>query len=414
MLKKGYLKPRLTIETIGKRNFWYGIFLWFLASNILCLGSNFLREIMRLTAWGYDGDLFMRSAENFNKFDLFFSFLSTTLAFGLTIYFWNSQIKYRKKRHHIRYASYVAIMYLFLPLTIITRFGTTLYFILYNMESEESSLALMDNFGYMFLLIPIYIFFNFWNSTVFVFRTRYWVLISAFIIVLSSLLFDKYLTVDKEIANSIYYKKYSVERNFVDSQSEIAKSYGIEFSPEAIKALKKRHAKPTFYLVNKSKEAFNTKEKVSLEFLFLEKILIHNLHYSQRYYNTRMYPVEKYGELNWHFAIPEQVYYQILQYDDTDCIELKLLFDILSEQISLFNINNSDLWFLELENMSNYESNRLFYGRNLYRSTETVLSRLVQVRNMLYANEKYIEYRKLLPEIEFKESRRQKWIEIEL
>ena len=156
----------------------------------------------------------------------------------------------------------------------------------------------------MFLLIPIYIFFNFWNSTIFVFRTKFWVLISAVIIVISSLLFNQFLTVDKEIANSIYYKKYSVERSFVDSQSEIAKSYGIEFSTEAIQALKKRHAKSTHYLINKSKEAFNTKEKVALEFLFLENILIHNLNGNQRIHSTRAYPVEKYGELNWHFALP--------------------------------------------------------------------------------------------------------------
>ena len=121
MLKKGYLKPKLTIELIGKQYFWYGIVLWFLASNIICLGSNFLREIMRLMVWKYNGDLFMRSTENFNKFDLFFSFLSTTLAFGLTIYFWNSKINHRKKRQFIRYAKYVSIMYLFLILTIILR-----------------------------------------------------------------------------------------------------------------------------------------------------------------------------------------------------------------------------------------------------------------------------------------------------
>ena len=412
MLKKGYLKPRLTIKAIGKRNFWYGILLWFLASNILCLGSNFIREIMRLTAWSYDGDLFIRSAENFNKFDLFFSFLSTTLAFGLTVYFWNSQIKYRKKRHFIRYASSVAIMYLFLPLTIITRFGINLNFILYNFESEEKSLALMNNFWIIFILIPIYLFFNFWNSTVFVFRTRYWVIISAVIIVISSLLFDKFLSIDKEIANSIYYKRYSVERSYVDSQSEIAKTFGIEFSSEAVNALKKRNSKATLYLLNKTKETFDTKEKVALEFLFMEKVLIHNLNRNDRYYNTRRYPVEIYGERNWSFAMPEHIYYQIMLYDNPDCIEVQLLFDILSEQISLFNIK--DFYDFDFENVSDYERNHFFFGRNLYHSTETILSRLVQVRNKLYANEKYIEYRKLLPELEFEESRRQKWIEIEL
>lgn len=412
MLKRGYLKPKLTVETIGKRNFWYGILLWFLASNIICLGSNFLREIMRLTSWGYEGDLFMRSAENFNKFDLFFSFLSTTLAFGLTIYFWNSQIKYRKKKHHIRYASYVAIMYLFLPLTIITRFGTNLYFILYPFEGEEESLALMDNFWLIFLLVPIYLFFNFWNSTKFIFRTKFWVLVSAIIIIATSLLFDKFLSIDKEIANSIYYRKYSVERNFVDKQSEIAKIFGIEFSSETLKNLKKRNANSTFYLLNKTKEVFNTKEKVSLEFLFLEKIFIHNLHVHQRYYNLRRYPVEIYGEKNWSFAMPEQIYYQIILYDNPDNIEVKLLFDILSEQISLFNI--PDFEEFNFETASDYERNHFFYGRNLYYSTETILSRLVQVRNKLYSNEKYSEYRKLLPELQFKEIRRQKWIELEL
>ncbi len=412
MLKKGYLKPTLTIDTIGKRNFWYGILLWFLASNIICLGSNVLRETLRLTSWSYDGDLFMRSVENFNKFDLFFSFLSTTIAFGLTIFFWNSQIKYRKKRHIIRYASFVAIMYIFLPLAIINRFSTILWLVLYPMESEESSLALMDNFGYMFLLIPIYLFFNFWNSTVFVFRTRYWVLISAVIIVISSLLFDRFLTVDKEIANSIYYRKYSIERSFVESQSEIAKSYGVEFSSEAIKALKKREAKSTYYLINKTKEAFNTKERVTLEYLFLEKIIIHNMYYNQMYYWTRLYPVEEYGELNWSYALPEQIYYQIKLYDDPNCIEVQLLFDILSQQISLFNVPDYDKF--EYESASSFERRSFYFGRNLISSTETILSRLVQVRDKLYSNEKYSMYRTLLPELEFKEKRYQKWVELEL
>src|SRR5690606_30189748 len=136
------------------------------------------------------------------------------------------------------------------------------------------------------------------------------------------------------------------------------------------------------------KQAFQTDNIVPLDTLVLEKIVIHNMNRHGLYFYGRHQ--DKDG--NWPYALPENIYKQILKHD-IDSIETELLFKILSEQISLFNAPriNWDEW----EKYNDYEREKSNFRRNLMYSTETIQSRLIQVVDKLKSDKRYDKFHHL-------------------
>jgi len=173
MLEKGFLKPRLTYKHLDKNKLLVGILFWFISSIILYIGINYYRELLRASTWSPDRDMFIISDSDFSKMDLFYAFFSVIVSFGLISIFWVYNIDYRKKRYKIRYAASITIMYLFLVLAIIHRFGTNLYLILYNQYGYSNELDLINDFSIVFILVPIYLYFTYWNIIRQIFRIKY-------------------------------------------------------------------------------------------------------------------------------------------------------------------------------------------------------------------------------------------------
>jgi hypothetical protein len=89
---------------------------------------------------------------------------------------------------------------------------------------------------------------------------------------------------------------------------------------------------------------------------------------------------------------------QILKHVPSDK-ETEMLFEILSEQISLFTVPqiNSEKW----ENYSDYEREKLTFRRTLMRNSETIQSRLIQVVNKLKSDNRYDKYHHILKNLEW-------------
>ena len=246
------------------------------------------------------------------------------------------------------------------------------------------------------------------NTIRLIFRTKNWILISIVFYCITTFYLYKTTSADREILNQNYYLQNKERFDYIDKEIEKARKYGVFFSDSTNQLLQKRYAERTTDLILDLKCAFNQNKTVELDTLILEKIVIHNMNLQDIY--MFRHRIEK--DKNWSYAMPEKIYNQILM-NDINSEETKILFEILFEQISLFNSHEID--WRHWNDYTIYEREKSIFRHNLMHSTETIQSRLIQVTNELRKDNRYEKYWHLIPDFEFDEYRgRQRKIEIKL
>jgi hypothetical protein len=407
MLTKGFLKPEISIEKLGKRQFWTGIIVGALVSFVLSYFFNYSREALRVIT--FMADPYILSEKDFRLYDLFFASFATSIGFGFTIIYWlrgkNPNIK---KQYLKAFTVSTAWLINLVALMLLSRFGSLLYLIVYGLKGYDGHLDILHDFWLMLILIPIYVFFAHWNTIRLIFRTRYWVLLSIVFYLITTFYLFKTTYPDRDILNQSYYSQNKERFDYIDNEFQNARKYGVFFSDITKHVLRKKYAESTTDLVCNLKQAFNSDQIVPLDTLILQKIVIHNMNHHGLYFYGRHQDRDR----NWSYALPEDVYTQI-QKHDINSIETEVLFDILHEQTSLFTAQEIkwDKW----NEYNNYEREKSFYRSNLMRSTETILSRLIQIVEKLKTDQRFEKYHYLLPDMEFNEDGgRQKYYELEL
>lgn len=405
MLTKGFLKPEISIDKLGKRQFWTGIIIGLLTAFVLSYFFNYSRESLRMIT--FMADPYILTEKEFRLYDLFFASFATSLGFGFTIIYW---LRGSNKNIKKRYLKTSSISYAWLTISVallmIVRLGSIFPMVVYSLQGYDGQLDLLKDFWLMLVLIPIYVFFAHWNTIRMIFRTRYWVFLSIVFYVLTTFYLYKTTYVDRDILNHSYYSQNKHRFDFIDSEFDKAKKLGVFFSDTTKQILRKKYAERTTDLVLSLKKAFKTENIVPLDTLILEKIVIHNMNSHGSYFYGR----HQDKDINWPFAIPENIYTQILKHD-IESKETELLFEILSEQISLF-ISPRINWD-EWEKYTVYEKDKSNFRRNLMNRNETIQSRLIQVVDRLKTDKRYHKYHHLLHEIEFDDDGgRQKYYEL--
>ncbi|MBN1617893.1 hypothetical protein JW887_00945, partial [Candidatus Dojkabacteria bacterium] len=370
MINKGYLKPEISIELIGKRKFWTGIILGFLFSLVLSYFFNYSRESLRFIT--FNGDPFILSPKEFKKYDLFFASLSASIGFGIAIVYWflgynNRIVKRYLKRFAITNALFVSIV----VLMVVSRFGSILPIILYR-NGFDGQLLIHRDYGLLLILTPLYVFFGNWNAVRAFLRTRHWILISFAIYCLVTLFLYKTTALNKDNLNAHYYHQNRERFEYIDQQLRMAARMDITFTNDIKTILQKRYSPRTNELVISLKNAFESDRQLTIDTLILEKIVIHNMNEQGRWYFRHGEDRDK----NWSYALPEDVYDQI-QMNEIGSPEMKILFEILGEQVKLFIAEDYNWEYYET--YSPYEIELSLYNRNIIYSTNTILSRLVQV-----------------------------------
>ncbi len=405
MLTKGFLKPEISIEKLGKRQFWTGNVIGILFAFVFSYFFNYSRESLRMIT--FFADPYILTEKEFRLYDLFFASFATSLGFGFTIIYWlRGRNKYIKKKYLKTFTISNAWLITFVALMLVARFGSILPIIVYGLPGYDGQLDLLHDFWLMFVLIPIYVFFAHWNTIRMIFKTKYWVLLSIAFYILTTFYLYKTTCADRDILNQSYYAQNRQQFDFIDSEFNKAKKLGIFFGDTAKQVLRKKYAESTTDLVLKLKHAFQTNDIVPLDTLILEKIVIHNMnrHLLYFYYG--------HNDKNWPYALPEDIYRQILKHD-VNSKETEVLFEILSEQILLFTA--PEIKWYEWEKYNDYERAKSFYRRSLMHSTETIQSRLIQVVDKLKSDTRYERYHHLLNDIEFDDAGgQQKQYELEL
>lgn len=406
MLKKGFLKPDLTINKIGKRQFWVGSGLGLFSAFLINLLFLYSREALRLTT--FTGDAYILSYKEFKLYDLFFAALSSSLGFGLAVICWfYVSNKNKGKKYLTTFVASTSFFITFFALAIVARFGSVLSLVVYNLHGYDNHLDILKDFWLLLILIPIYILFANWNSVRLLFKTKNWVLVSIIAFLLNTMFLFKTTHFDRDQINQIHYSRNKDRFEFIDNEINKAKQIGVNISDSTKLILQKRYAERTTNLVSQLKEAFKTKGSVDLKTLILEKIIIHNRNEQAMSWHR---PIDS-TEQNWSYAMPEDIYFQILKHD-VKSPETRLLFEILSEQISIFTTKDID--WMESEKYSNFEKEKYYFKRSILRKTKTIQSRLKQVVEILNSNDKYKGYHYLIPDFEFNAARGQKIYEIQI
>ena len=390
MPKIRFRRDKISIKNIGKQRFWIGITAGFATAIGTSLFFNYSREILRFIT-GIYADLLILDKDELQFFNFFFSILSAVLGLSITIWIWmgNNTNKRKKDKIYKQLSRTNALFVFWLMFMVIARLGSIFSIVLYAMPGYEKQLDLYENFWFLFVIIPLFVFAQNWFIVRLVYRSGKWILLSSVTCVLLAFTLHFTTTVSQGEVNNLYHKMFIKKYKYIDEEIKKAKDYyGIEFDSKTIKYLKERYTNSSIEQVISIKASFVNNKKVSMDTIILQKIIIRNFKRATRLYSKRNY-IE-----NWGYALPNDVLAQLGLFD-VDSNETKELFEILKEQIDLINTPIID--WKDYKNYTRTEIRRSIYAE--YNVPIRLIFQLKTVRDSLLKDEKYHDYIKRLPEI---------------
>lgn len=383
MLRREFLKQKLTIQKIGASTFIIGIVVGIAMA--LLLGSLFYysREYMRLLYHHGYGDFESLSAFDLHCYNLFFAALATSLGMGFTIFTWfRGAIQFSKKRYLKGMITSLILMTIFITLMIFLRIGSILAILLYGASGYFRHLDLIQDFWVILILMPLTLFLSFWNIVILGFRATKWILISLICFVLCSLLISQVLPVDRSIIKNYFIRHNQHKYDYVKEEIAKARIIGVTFDPLSEQLMMRKFTEGKHDIVNHLKQAFASKRKLSLDTIIMEKIVAHNCSIHSGFYRRSDIKDDR-----WPYALPEDIYDQILlNTDDENAI--KELFILLKEINSLFS--NSE--YRPSGNRSKYESERYMLHQHFKRRIPSMPDRITKVIDRLHTDPAFAEY----------------------
>ena len=384
-----FSKEKISIQKIGIQKFWIGIVLGLLSAIIITIAFNYFRELFRFFTT-LSADLLILRESELQFYNYFFASLGTVLGLSITVSIWmtNNNHKRKKDRIYKQYARTNIFFLFWLILMMIARFGSVIPFILYGMPGYDNQLNLFEDFWLLFVLIPIVVFIQSWFIVRLIYRSGKWILFSFLICLLIAFTIKQTTSINQEILNKTYFKKFETDHNYIDQQ--IAKAiteYGIEFQEKTINTLKKWHTESSYDQVINLKSVFYKDHKVSLDTIILQKIVIKNFKENGSYYRRNSID-------NWRYAFPKDILRQ-LKFYDINSNESKELIEILKEQIEL--INTPEIHWEEYDKHTDTEIRKSFGIK--YNVPKQLIKQLDKVRDSLINDNKYYDISKDLPKL---------------
>lgn len=384
-----FRKEKISIQNIGKQRFWIGIISGLFSAIIISLTFSYFRELFRFFTT-LSADLLILEKSELQFYNYFFSSLATVLGLSITVAIWMTNNNHNRKKDKIyKQLSRANIYFTFwLILMMIARFGSVIPFILYGMPGYDNQLNLFKEYWLLFVLIPIVVFAQNWFIVRLVYRSSKWIFYSFLICIAITFVLNSTTSINQEILNNAYYKKFESDYNYIDQQINRAKiEYGIEFKENTIETLKKWKTESATEQVINLKSAFSKDKKVSLDTIILQKIVVKNFKENGRYYRRNSID-------NWRYAFPKDILRQLELYD-INSNESKELVEILKEQIDL--INTPEIDWEEYDKHTDTEIRKSFGIK--YNVPKQIIEQLEKVRDSLINDNKYYEISKNLPEL---------------
>ena len=388
-----FRKEKISIQNIGKQRFWIGIISGLFSAIIISLTFSYFRELFRFFTT-LSADLLILEKSELQFYNYFFSSLATVLSLSITVAIWMTNNNHNRKKDKIyKQLSRANIYFTFwLILMMIARFGSVIPFILYGMPGYDNQLNLFKEYWLLFVLIPIVVFAQNWFIVRLVYRSSKWIFYSFLICIAITFVLNSTTSINQEILNNAYYKKFESDYNYINQQINKAKiEYGIEFKENTIETLKKWKTESATEQVINLKSAFSKDKKVSLDTIILQKIVVKNFKENGRYYRRNSID-------NWRYAFPKDILRQLELYD-INSNESKELVEILKEQIDL--INTPEIDWKEYDKHTDTEIRKSFGIK--YNVPKQIIEQLEKVRDSLINDNKYSGISKDLPELKQRE-----------
>lgn len=351
-------KDRISVNNIGKTNFWFGIIIGIITATVLSFSFNYFREFFRLFSQ-MNVDLLILSDKKIWLYTFFFSYLSCFLGLNMTLWIWMNT-NYQKKRKHSllkRTAKMYHLLFFWFFLFIITRFCSAILFVFFGVGGPSYFEELIDNYIYFFLMIPLFLFFKSWSVIQLVFKCRYWMIYSFLLCMILSIILTFMTKVDQSVLNTSYQKRFEKEYQYIDDEVSIAyQNYNFKLKDETIKALKEKSTDASQFQVFKVREAFNSNSKVSLDTIILQRMIIHNFKENWIYLNEN----DRINFKRWMYVTPLKIKNQLMKFneDDDEAIELFKLFREI-ENVSYFK-NKVD----DIENLNETDYRKYIFSEN--------------------------------------------------
>lgn len=386
-----FKKEKISIQNIGKKRFWFGIISGLISATTIALIFNRIREIIRLLTSLYQDLLFFEENELI-FFNYFFVSLATVLGLSITIWVWMGNPINKRKKHNLfkQQARTYTLSFFWLVMFLLAQLSCLfIYFSVSEVNGYDLPINLYTENKLIFILIPIVIFIQNWFIVRRIYKTKKWIFKSLFISVITIFTLYKTTTIDQEILNNIYLKRYEVLYKYIKNTiSKSKEKYGIKFNEQAIKTLEQRKTYNSFQQISNIKQSFANKKKVSLDTIIIQRIIIHNLKARDTY---------RYGDsltlVNWKYALPKDIFKQI-KYFKNNSNETNELFKTLKEVILL--VNRSKIVF---DGYRDFEETITEKDRLELKVNVMLVKQLIQVRDSLINLETYSELNKILPKI---------------
>jgi hypothetical protein len=268
-------KPHLSIERIGQKRFWAGIFIGFLFALTLFYGIHYLQELWRGVFASIASDLILFSEDERNFYRNFYSFISVTLGLCLTMFIWFTPPKPFMKNRYLRDIQTNSILIQCIALAYCIQLGDAIFGIDHAMINEEFSLYKKGKL--LLILSPIVIFLQNWMLVRRFFKATVWQLISTVACTICALLFTQMPFLPTDEIDQQHYKKNKVAYDYIDKQIQTAaEKYDLSFNKQTIKIIKEwktARAKSQAFSIKKALQ--ESTRLTSLDTIILGKILMH-------------------------------------------------------------------------------------------------------------------------------------------
>lgn len=389
-----FKKEKISIKSIGKKRFWFGIISGFFSAIAIALIFNRTRESIRFFS-GVFQDLLIFEPKELVFFNYFFVSLSTVLGLSITIWVWMGSPIKTNRRHKLYKQQTRTITQLFFwtILFLLTQLcNLFIYFNIAEVSSYDFPVNLFKEFKLLFILTPIVIFGQNWFHVRLLYKAGNWILISFVISLATIFCLYKTTTVNQNILNNKYYAKYKKKFEYIeDIVSRSKKEYNINFNEETMQTLKLQNAYGSIIQVRKIKEAFTEDKKLSLDTIIIQKIIIHNLKGNFEY----RYNIDSRTLFNWKYALPKDIFKQ-MEYFDVNSNEVKELFQVLKEEILL--INKAKI-ILENKNDDYFDYKPSEKEKKELKVNIMVLEQLIETINKIKKLNKYSTLSTVLPDV---------------
>lgn len=389
-----FKKEKISINSIGKKRFYFGIISGFISAVIISLIINRTRELIRYFS-SISQDLLIFETNELVFFNYFIAGLSTVLGLSVTIWVWMGH-PINKNRKHKLYKQQTRTntnlffwLILFLSAQLCNIF---IYLSAAGFNTYDYPINLLQEYKLLFILAPIVIFGQNWFYVRLLYRTGTWILISFIISIITILFLYKTTTVDHNILNDKYFAQNKKHFDYIENiVSTSTKKYNISFNDKALKTLKQQKSYNSQIQIEKIKEEFSKDKKLSLDTIIIQKIIIHNLKANPDYrYNYK--PRTLY---NWKYAFPKDIFKQIELFD-INSFEINELFQVLKEEIIL--INNSKI-ILENQKDNDFNYKAFKKDKKELKVNIMVLEQLIETVNKIKKLKKYSTLSMVLPDI---------------